>query len=326
MIARIYTLLGSLIFGVLAHAAPSTFMPPEGSKVAEKVDVLYKFLVACSVISCILVIGGMVVFAYKYRRKPGVKSAYITHNTTAEFLWSFIPFCIFMVAFGWGWYVYHFLRVSPENTFEVNVRAQKWNWTFMYKSGKSSTGDLYVPIHTPIKLIMNSTDVIHSMYIPAFRTKQDVVPGRYTTVWFDAEHVGNYQIFCAEYCGDGHSAMMAKVHVLSKEDFDKWLQNDPYKGLALADVGKTVFNQRCTVCHNPTTEKKVGPGLKGVFGSMVQLEDHEPVLADENYVRESILYPAAKIVKGFPNAMTPFLGQLSEQELLGLIEFVKSLK
>jgi len=120
--------------------------------------------------------------------------------------------------------------------------------------------------------------------------------------------------------------MWGKVHVLPKEQFEKWLETDPYKGLSAVEVGKAIFNKRCTGCHNPTTEKKVGPGLQHVFGSMVQLEDHEPVLADENYVRESILYPAAKIVKGFPNAMTPFLGQLDEQELTGLIEFVKSLK
>jgi len=325
MMASLIIHLGSL-YSAVAHAAPSTFMPPEATEVAEKVDLLYGFLVAVSVISCILVIGGMVVFAVKYRRKPGVKSAYITHNTTLEFLWSFIPFCIFMLAFGWGWYVYHFLRVAPQDAFEVNLRAQKWNWTFLYKSGKSSTGDLYVPTNTPIKMIMGSTDVIHSFYIPAFRSKQDVVPGRYTTLWFNIEKPGVYQIFCAEYCGDGHSAMMAKIHALSKDQFDSWLASDPYKGLSPAEIGKTLFNQKCTDCHNPTTEKKVGPGLQHVFGSMVQLEDHEPVLADENYVRESILYPAAKIVKGFPNAMTPFLGQLSEQELLGLIEYVKSLK
>jgi len=192
-------LFNSLCAGLLAHAAPSMFMPPEATEVAKKVDLLYGFLVWASAISCFIVIGGMVWFAFKYRRKPGNKSAYITHNTTAEFLWSFIPFLTFMLAFGWGWYVYHFLRVAPENAFEVNVRAQKWNWTFLYKSGKSSTGDMYVPVDTPVKVIMNSTDVIHSFYVPAFRSKQDVVPGRYTTMWFNADKLGNYQIFCAEY-------------------------------------------------------------------------------------------------------------------------------
>jgi cytochrome c oxidase subunit 2 len=185
---------------------------------------------------------------------------------------------------------------------------------------------MYVPIDTPVRLIMDSSDVIHSFYIPAFRIKQDVVPGRYTQEWFNAQKAGNYQIFCAEYCGTGHSAMGAKLHAMPRAQFDEWLQNDPYKGLAAADIGKNVFNQRCTACHNTTTEKKVGPGLAQVFGHEVELEGGEKLIADENYIRESILYPAAKIVKGYPNAMTPFLGQLAEEELLGLIEYIKSLK
>lgn len=310
----------------MAHAKAGSFMPPQGTKVAEMVDSLYEFLVAASLISCILVFAGMCVFAVKYRRKPGVKSAYISHSTVLEFLWSFIPFCIFMVAFGWGWYVYHHLRYAPENAFEVHVHAQKWNWTFEYKSGKKSASELVVPVNTPIRMIMDSKDVIHSFYIPAFRTKQDVVPGRYTSLWFNIEKAGNYQIFCAEYCGDGHSAMLAKIRALSKEDFDKWLQENPYKGMGPAEIGKQVFNSRCTVCHNATEEKKVGPGLQHIFGHDVALEDGATVKADENYIRESILYPAAKIVKGFPNGMTPFMGQLSEEELQGVIEFIKSLQ
>lgn len=325
-LATVIASINTLLISAISHAAGGSFMPPQGTKVAAKVDALYKFLAGASLISCILVIGGMCLFAWQYRRKPGVKSAYISHNTVAEFLWSFIPFCIFMVAFGWGWYVYHDIRTMPENAFEVHVHAQKWNWTFEYKSGRKSAGDMYVPVNTPVRVIMDSADVIHSFYMPAFREKQDVVPGRYSNQWFEVEKPGTYQVFCAEYCGEGHSAMLGKIHALSKADFDQWLANDPYKGLSAVDIGKTLFNQRCTACHNPTEEKKVGPGLQHVFGHMVDLEGGEKVMADENYIRESILYPAAKIVKGFPNGMTPFLGQLSEQELLGLIEYIKSLQ
>ncbi len=325
-LATVIASINTLFISVVSHAAGGSFMPPQGTKVAEKVDSLYRFLAGASVISCILVFASMCIFAYQYRRRPGVKSAYISHNTLAEFLWSFIPFCIFMVAFAWGWYVYHDLRTMPKNAFEVHVHGQKWNWTFEYKSGRKSAGELYVPVNTPVRMIMDSADVIHSFYIPAFRTKQDVVPGRYSNIWFDIEKPGNYQVFCAEYCGQGHSAMLAKIHALPKDKFDEWLQNDPYKGLTPVQVGEAVFKARCTACHNATAEKKVGPGLQGVFGHQVDLEGGDKVTADENYIRESILYPAAKIVKGFPNAMTPFLGQLGEQELSGVIEYIKSLQ
>ncbi len=316
----------SSLFSSIAHAN-GTFMPPDGDTIAPLYDHLYLVMVLMSAIASLIVIGGMVYFSIKYRRQTGRKSAYITHNTTLEFLWSFIPFCLFMVAFGWGWYVYYQMRTMPEDAFEVNVLAQQWSWNFMYKSGKKTTADMYVPVNTPVRLIMTSKDVIHSMYIPAFRQKQDVVPGRYTQTWFQAPHVGNFHIFCAEYCGMGHSAMLGIVHVLSKADFDKWLETNPYKGLTPVQVGQHLFQQKCSVCHNPTTERKVGPGLQHVFGSMVQLQGQPPHLADENYIRTHILHPSTYSVQGFPKGVMPsFQGQLSEEELTGLIEYVKSLK
>jgi cytochrome c oxidase subunit 2 len=308
-------------------AFAKSFMPVDASTFASKVDDLYKFLVVASVISCALVIGGMVYFAFKYRRRTNNdKTAYIAHSAILEFLWSFIPFVIFMVVFAWGWIVYHELRTSPPNALEIHVTAQKWFWDFTYKSGKKSTGELYVPLGEPVRLIMNSRDVIHSFFIPSFRTKQDVVPGRYTALWFEATKVGTFQVFCTEYCGDGHSAMLAKLHVLPKDKYEEWLQNDPYKGLAPVAVGKAVFEQKCTACHAAGTDRKVGPGLKGIFGKTHEFEGAASAVVDENYLRESILNPAAKIVKGYPNAMTPFQGQISEQELVGVIEYIKSLE
>lgn len=305
----------------------SSFMPPEASEFAGPIDSLYSFLVWCSLISCVLVIGGMIYFAIKYRRKSdNDKTAYIAHNAMLEFLWSFIPFVIFMVVFAWGFKIYYDMRVMPENATEIHVVGQKWYWDYLYKSGRKTSGEFYVPVNSPVKLIISSRDVLHSVYVPAFRIKQDAVPGRYTALHFTATKVGTFQMFCTEYCGDGHSAMLAKVHVLSKEAYDEWLQNDPYKGLSVADIGKKVFEQKCTACHNASTEKKVGPGLAQVFGHQVDLADGTKVTADENYLRESILNPAAKIVAGYPNAMTPFQGQISEQELLGVIEYIKSLK
>lgn len=310
-----------------ASAFAKSFMPVQGSTFASGVDELYKFLLGASIISCALVIGGMIYFAFKYRRKTNTdKTAYIAHSATLEFLWSFIPFVIFIASFAWGWVVYYDLRNAPKDAFEIHVVGQKWNWDFQYKSGKKTSGELYVPINKPVKLIMSSRDVIHSFYIPAFRTKQDVVPGRYTTLWFEANKLGEFQVFCTEFCGTGHSDMLAKLHVVSQEKFEEWLQDNPYSGLSNIDIGKKVFDQRCVACHNATSEKKVGPGLQAIFGSKRYFENAESIVADENYLRESILNPSAKIAKGFPNAMTPFQGQVSEEELLGLIEYIKSLQ
>jgi cytochrome c oxidase subunit 2 len=317
------------MFWINSAYAASNFMPPEGTRVAHYMDDLYKFLLLASFVSCVLVIGGLAVFAAKYRRKSeNEKTPYISHNNVLEFLWSFIPFVIFMVVFFWGWWVYVQLRTFPKDALEVHVIAQKWSWTFMYNSGRTTSNEFYVPVGTPVKMIMTSKDVLHSFFVPAFRTKQDVVPGRYSALWFQADKVGDFQIFCAEYCGAGHSAMLAKVHVLALKDYEHWLETDPYKGLSVLDIGQKIYTAKCMVCHNTTDQKKIGPGFGHLFGRDEGLEGGGHVTVDENYVRESILLPQAKIVLGFGpiSAMPTFQGQLSEQELMGVIEYIKSLK
>ena len=303
-------------------------MPPQASTFAQSVDTLYGFLFYASLVSCLLVIGGMTYFAVKYRRKTATdKTAYISHNVLLEFLWSFIPFVIFMVVFVWGWVVYHEMRDMPEEALEIHVVGQKWSWNFLYKSGRKAGGEFVVPINTPVKLIMSSRDVLHSLFIPAFRVKQDVVPGRYTALWFEATKMGIFQIFCTEYCGDQHSNMLAKVKVVSLDDYEKWLAHNPYKGLSLSEVGQKVFQTNCTACHMTTEVKLVGPGLKGIFGRTQNFEDGLSLKVDENYLRESILNPQAKIVKGYKGVvMNSFQGQLSEDELKGVIEYLKTLK
>lgn len=307
---------------------PSHFSPVAATEAARMWDSLYGFLLVVSLISCVLVIGGLIVFAAKYRRREqGEKTPYISHNTTLEFLWSFIPFVIFMVAFAWGWVVYYNLKQNPTTGLEIFVEAQKWDWTFTYKNGRRSAGEFYVPVNTPVKLVMTSKDVIHSFFVPAFRNKQDVVPGRYVGYWFNADRQGDFQIFCTEYCGDKHSAMMAKLHVVTQEKFDEWLSNDPYKGLPPLEIGRNVYQKRCVACHQLTEARAVGPGWKGLFGRKEVMTDGLELVADENYIRESILQPNAKVVKGFPSGVMPtFAGQLNEQELMGVIEFIKSLK
>jgi len=310
-----------------AHAG-NTFMPPQASNFAESVDTLYGFLYYSSLISCILVIGGLIFFAFKYKRKTATdKTPYISHNALLEFLWSFVPFVIFLVVFAWGWKIFYDMKSPPKDALEIHVVGQKWNWDFIYKSGRKATSEFTVPIDTPVKLIMSSRDVLHSFFVPAFRVKQDVIPGRYTSLWFTATKEGDFNVFCTEYCGTGHSTMLAKVKVVSKKAFESWLENDPYKGLSLAEVGQKVYASRCIACHNITNIKKIGPGFAGIWGSERKLTTGETVIADEAYIKESIINPNAKKAVGYEEAvMTSFQGQISESEITGVIEFLKTLK
>lgn len=317
-----------ILFIQLAHAEGGSLMPAEVTDIAKQVTNLYSFLLWVSAISCFILIGGMIYFVLKYKRKTNNdKTPYITHNTFLEFLWSFIPLVIFMIVFGWGWHIYHQMRAMPDNALEVHVIGKQWAWDFMYKSGKVSANEFYVPVNTPIKLIMTSQDVIHSFYVPSMRIKQDVVPGRYTALTFNAEKLGDFQIFCTEFCGAAHSAMLGKVHVVSMEDYEKWLQEND-EGLSLVQKGEKYYNSKgCIACHNVDGTAKVGPSWKSLFGKNRELEDGSSASADENYLRESILQPNAKVVKGFPKGVMPsYQGQLNEQEVSALIEYIKELK
>ena len=293
-----------------------------------RLEKLEEFLIVISFIACLLVTLAFVYFAFRFRRKKSAEegSASQHHNLSLEVIWSFIPFVIFMLVFAWGWLLYTDVRTAPKDSLEIQVYGQQWSWEFVYKNGRKTTNEFFVPKGRPVKLIMTSRDVIHSFYIPTFKIKQDVVPGMYTYLWFSANHEGKFQVFCTEFCGSGHSNMVAKLNVVSVEDWENWLESDPYKGLSLAQIGQKAFQGRCTVCHKTTKEKLIGPGLAGLFNTKRALEEGSVVLADENYLRESILNPGAKIAKGYLNQMTPFAGLLSEEELSGLIEYIKSLK
>ncbi|MGE4130936.1 MAG: cytochrome c oxidase subunit II [Bdellovibrionales bacterium] len=303
-------------------------MPYAATEIAKSYDSLYIFLLVASFISCVLVIGGLIVFAIQYRRKKeGEKTAYISHNAVLEFLWSFIPFVIFMVVFVWGWIVFHKFRSMPENALEVAVNAQKWDWSFTFKNGRTSAASLTVPVNRDVKLVMSSKDVLHSFYVPAFRNKQDVVPGRYTTLWFNAQKEGTYNVFCAEYCGDSHSGMLAKINVVSPEKFDEWLRTEPYKGMSPVQIGEKVYGGRCKQCHTLDGTKLVGPTFKNVFGRDEKLADGASLKVDENYIRESIVDPNLKIVEGYPPGVMPtFAGQLSDEEIMGVIEYLKTVQ
>lgn len=311
----------------VAWAQSSSLMPVPGSDIAKQVDSLYTFLLVASAIACFLLIGGMVYFAYKYRRKTDSdKTPYITHSHVLEFLWSFIPFVIFMVVFAWGWWIYDEMRDFPEDAFEVHVVGKQWSWEFQYKSGRTSP-ELVVPVDRPIKLIMTSVDVLHSFFIPSMRVKQDVLPNRYTAIWFHSNLEGEFNIFCTEYCGVEHSSMITKMRVVSQTEFDEWLENDPNAGLSLTEIGKkTLTTKGCVACHNLNETKKIGPGFKGIWDSTREFTDGSSAKADENYIRESILNPNKQIVKGYAPAMPTFQGQIKDQEITAIIEFLKTLK
>ncbi len=320
------------LFKVLVgQAEAQSFMPAQGSEIAKSVDSLYSFLLIVSLIACVIVIGGMIFFAIKYKRKSdNDKTAYISHDTRLEILWSVIPLVIFLFVFAWGWVIYHEMRTMPKDALEIQVMGQQWNWTAEYKNGVKS-GEIVIPVNRDVKLILSSSDVIHSLYIPTFRIKQDAVPGRYTALSLKAIGTGEFHIFCAEFCGMSHSGMMTKLRVLSQADFDKWLAEEgDSASLPLAERGKKLFNIKCTACHYANEDKpKIGPSLQHLFG-----QENHPVesgvikVVDENYIRESILYPQAQIAKGYGprSAMTAFQGQLSEKEVTSLIEFIKTLK
>ena len=311
----------------LINSAEAAWLPIAATDLAKEVDQLIYFLVEISVLASLLVIGGFVYFSIRFRRKSEKnKPPVITHNYLLEFLWSFIPFVIFMFVFGWGWLVYDKMRDHPKEALEIHVYGQMWNWDFVYKNGRKSSRVLTVPVDKPVKLIMSSRDVIHSFFIPSFRIKQDVLPGSYTALSFTANKKGKFPVFCTEFCGAGHSSMLATVHVMDLEKWENWLMKDPYKGMSVSQIGQSVFQKSCTACHTTTQEKRIGPGLMGLFGSKREFEKGGSLIVDENYIRESILNPSARIVKEYGNMMTPFAGLLQEEEMTGLIEYIKSLK
>lgn len=306
-----------------AHA--SSYMPFQGTEIAERVDSLYGFLLISSLLSFILLIGGMIYFAMKYKRRTDSDpTPNITHNNTLEFLWSFIPFLIFMLVFVWGFLIHKDMREAPEGAFEIHVTGFQWGWTFNYKSGVQTTTEFAVPVGTPVKLIMRSTDVLHNFFIPAFRIKQDLVPGMYTSLWFDAKVPGDYQVFCAEYCGTSHSDMLATLKVLPPAEFEQWLlEKSKIKDLPLAERGRILVEEgACVSCHSIDDQRKIGPGFAGLWGAQREFTDGTSAIVDENYIRESILFPSKKIVKGYADQMN--VQNLDEDQMNAIVEYFKS--
>lgn len=326
---------------LLREVFAASTLPVVGSDVAQKWDSIYHFLVGLSAFFFVLVIGAMIVFSIKYRASVHKKSKYITDHHALEIFWTAVPTVILLALFGWGWQVYRAMISAPADAMEIKVIGKQWLWQFQYDDGRVTINDLYVPVNKPVKLMMTSDDVLHSMFIPAFRAKRDIVPNVYSSVWFEPSVEGRHHIFCAEYCGTSHSGMIGTVHVLNAKDWalfkagkyemasgsSQTAANEP--PVSLVEQGKKLTQSKgCIACHSADGNRMVGPSYKGVFGADRELHDGSVVKADENYLRESILNPQAKIVKGFgpPSAMPVFQGLLSEQEMNSLIEYIKSVK
>jgi cytochrome c oxidase subunit II len=290
---------------------------------AGNVDALYIFLIIVSGLMSLLIFTAVVYFAARYRARRGVLAEQIEGSTPLELTWSIIPLGVFMVIFIWGAVVYFKERTPPRDSTEIYVVAKQWMWKLEHAEGQREINELHVPVDRDVKLIMTSQDVIHSFYIPAFRIKQDVLPGRYTVAWFRATKPGTYHLFCAEYCGTQHSGMIGSIVVLPPAQYEAWMTGGTTGPLSA--TGEKVFAELgCVTCHRSDAQGR-GPNLQGLFGTPVKLEDGRTVVADENYLRESILDPGAKIVAGFKPVMPTFQGLVSEEQLNALVAYVKSL-
>jgi cytochrome c oxidase subunit 2 len=297
--------------------------PEQASTMARNVDALYIFLLLVTGVMALLVFAFIVFFAARYRHRPGVRAEQIEGSNPLEITWSAIPFLIFMVIFGWGAYVFFQERTPPRDAAEVYVVAKQWMWKVEHAEGQREINELHVPVGRDVKLIMTSQDVIHSFYIPAFRIKQDVLPGRYTVEWFRATKPGVYHLFCAEYCGTQHSGMVGSIVVQEPAAYAAWM-NASSSGPLSASGEKIFAELGCATCHRSDTQGR-GPNLQGVFGKPVQLEDGRTVTADENYLRECILDPNSKRVKGFQPIMPTFQGLVSEEQVNDLVAYIKAI-
>ena len=301
---------------------------PEGlSTLAPEIDSLFYFVTWASTILFFGVVVAVVYLAYKYRRRSAEHvPAPVEPSKLIEVSWIVVPTILVLVIFIWGFEVFIKQGVAPPDSYQIRVTASSWKWDFEYPNGTVSTGELHVPVDRPVRLQMSSTDVLHSFFIPVFRAKQDVLPDRYSSVWFQATRTGEYQIYCTEYCGAGHSVMLASIVVESQSDFDEWVETAGVdEDMPLPELGEQLYNQQqCFACHSVDGSPGIGPTFQGLYGTSETMTDGSSVEVDDNYLRESILDPGARVVEGYQNVMPAAYGNLSERQVSGLIEFIKA--
>ena len=344
-----------LLSRTASAADEGTFwMPPQASTVAADVDFTYYFIYWVDVIFFVLLMGAMIYFAIRYRqRKEGEKTNPIKGSHTIELVWSVFPSFLLIAMFVLGFQAYMKEVIPPADAMEVRVTAQKWRWSFDYPDyGITNSPVLVAPRGKPVRLTMSSKDVIHSFYVPDFRIKKDVVPGRYTSLWFQVDEIfperpssgrgpnddgelvsglgaGEHQVFCTEYCGTDHSRMYSRVRIVEPEAFESWAaaQSKPADCANAAECGKGIYKKvGCAACHSIDGSRLVGPSFAKIWGKDEALADGSSVKVDDNYIRESITVPGEKIVEGYAPQMPSYQGQLSDEDINNLIEFIKSLQ
>ncbi len=311
-----------------------TWIPEAASNLASKVDGLLLVITFISIFFFVLISAVLIYFAVKYRRRSDdEETPYITGNQTLEIIWTVIPSILLILLFVYGFVVYKDMRTPPKDAVDITVTGKQWLWTFEYYNGKKTLNELYVRQNRPVRMVMRADDVIHSFFVPAFRVKQDLMPGRYTQLWFTPTKIGTFDIFCAEYCGTGHSKMLGKVIVLSPEAYDIWEKGVAVDGgeavasLPPAELGEKLYKGKsCNACHSVDGSVVIGPSFKGLYEREGELEDGASYTADENYIMQSILEPQEQIVKGFQPVMPSFKGILSDAEITAIIAYIKTLQ
>jgi cytochrome c oxidase subunit 2 len=306
--------------------SPLPFFPEQASSIAGHVDALFSYILVTSIFFTVLVSLVVIFMAFRFRRRGASEiGAEIEGNTALEIGWTLIPLILALGMFAWGAVIYVHYRTAPKDTLDIYVVGKQWMWKLQQPTGRKEINELHIPVNRNIKLILGSEDVIHDFYVPAFRVKMDVVPGRYNTMWFRPTKIGRYHFFCSQYCGTNHAAMGGWVTVMDPAEYAAWLA-DESSDLNPVAAGEKLFTQlACTTCHIANGTGR-GPSLNGVYGAKVLLADGSTVIADEAYIRESILQPKAKIVAGYQPVMPTFQGLVTEEQILNLTAYIKSLQ
>ena len=303
----------------------SALFPAEASGISPYVDALYVFLLLMTVFGTAFVAALLLVFSIRYRREKNPVATQIEGSTLLEATWTIIPLAIFLVTFVWGALLYFRIYNPPTNALNIYVVGKQWMWKAEHPGGQHEINALHVPMGKPVQLTMISQDVFHSFSIPDFRIKREVIPGRYSTVWFEATQAGTFHLFCTQYCGTQHSGMIGTITVLSPDDYKKWLQQST-SGMSLAQNGERLFaSMGCNSCHSGNAAAR-GPNLAGVYGAKLTLTDGSQVLVNDAYLRDSILNPSQHVTAGFAPIMPTYQGQISEDGLIDLVEYIKNMQ
>lgn len=307
----------------------SFWFPEAATEYAKDVNFFHDIIFYMSIVLFLGLMGTALVFTFRFRKRKGneVAKKQVVENLTIELLWTIVPFFIVMAMFFWGFRDYIKSQVSPVGTTEIKVIAQKWNWIFEYPQGFKSAKELVVPVGRPVRLTMVSRDVIHSFYLPNFALKRDIMPFRYTSLVVNAEKEGNYQVFCAEYCGDQHSSMYAVLRVVSESKYEEFVQKKRKEvDISPLELGKQIYTSYgCNACHSLDGTPLAGPSWRGIYGKKRIFEGGGEAIADENYIRSSIVSPSTHIVKGYGASM-PSFAYLTDKQIEALIAYIKSLK